>query len=100
MLIEPGAGMAPIYALLRSAHHSVDLVMYELEDTQAEQLLAGDAARGVDVRVLLNSAYTGSVNDGAFGYLQRHGVHVHGRARSMRSPTRKPSWWTGRSPWS
>ncbi len=69
--------MAPIYALLRSAHHSVDLVMYELEDLQAEQLLAGDAARGVDVRVLLNSAYTGSVNDGAFGYLQRHGAHVH-----------------------
>jgi cardiolipin synthase len=75
-LIEPGAGMAPIYALLRSAHHSVELVMYELEDTQAEQLLAGDAARGVVVRVLLNSAYTGSVNDGAFAYLQRHGVHV------------------------
>ena len=68
--------MAPIYALLRSARHAVDLVMYELEDTQAEQLLAADAARGVDVRVLLNSAYTGSVNDGAFSYLQRRGVHV------------------------
>ena len=76
MLIEPGAGMAPIDALLRSARHSVDLVMYELEDTQADQLLAGAAARGVDVRVLLNSAYTGSVNDTAFAYLRRHGVHV------------------------
>lgn len=77
LLIEPGAGMAPIYALLASARHRVDLVMYELEDTHAEQLLAGDAARGVAVRVLLNSAYTGTANDDAFFFLQGHGVHVH-----------------------
>lgn len=75
-MIEPGAGMAPIYALVESARHTVDLVMYELEDLHAEQLLAGDAARGVDVQVLLNSAYTGSANDSAFSYLQGHGVHV------------------------
>ena len=75
-LIEPGAGMGPIYALLASARHTVDLVMYELEDTQAEQLLAADAAHGVDVRVVLNSAYTGSENDAAFSYLNGHGVHV------------------------
>jgi phosphatidylserine/phosphatidylglycerophosphate/cardiolipin synthase-like enzyme len=68
--------MAPIYALLESARHRVDLVMYELEDTGAEQLLAADAARGVDVRVLLNRAFTGSANDAAFSYLERHGVHV------------------------
>ena len=76
LLIEPGAGMAPIYALLDSARHRVDLVMYELEDTRAEQLLAADAARGVAVRVLLNSTYTGSANDAAFSYLKRRGVHV------------------------
>jgi len=76
VLIEPGAGIAPIYSLIESAHHTVDLIMYELEDTHAEQLLAGDAARGVDVRVLLNSAYTGSANGAAFSYLQGHGVHV------------------------
>ena len=76
LLIEPGAGMAPIYALLDSARHTVDLVMYELEDTHAEQLLAADAARGVAVRVLLNSAYSGSVNDAAFSYLKGHGVRV------------------------
>jgi cardiolipin synthase len=76
LLIEPGAGMAPIYALLDSARHRVDLVMYELEDPRAEQLLAADAARGVAVRVLLNSAYTGSANDAAFSYLKGHGVHV------------------------
>jgi len=76
VLIEPGAGMEPIYSLLRSARQSVDLVMYELEDTEAEQLLAADAGRRLDVRVLLNEAYTGSVNDAAFSYLQGHGVHV------------------------
>jgi cardiolipin synthase A/B len=76
LLIEPGAGMGPIYALLNSALHRVDLVMYELEDTHAEQLLAAAAARGVAVRVLLNSAYTASANDAAFSYLERHGVHV------------------------
>ncbi len=75
-LIEPGAGMGPIYALLASARHTVDLVMYELEDIQAEQLLAGDAAHGIDVRVVLNSAYTGSENGSTFSYLNGHGVHV------------------------
>ena len=76
LLIEPGAGMAPIYALLDSARHRVDLVMYELEDTHAEQLLAADAARGVAVRVLLNSAYIGAANDAAFSYLKERGVRV------------------------
>jgi phosphatidylserine/phosphatidylglycerophosphate/cardiolipin synthase-like enzyme len=76
MLIEPDAGMGAIYALLASARHAVDLVMYELEDTRAEQALAGDATRGVNVRVILNAEYTGAVNDAAFSYLQSHGVHV------------------------
>lgn len=75
-LIEPGAGMSAIYALLGSAKRTIDLVMYELEDARAEELLAADAARGVDVRVILNTAYTGSANDAAFSYLQGHGVHV------------------------
>jgi cardiolipin synthase A/B len=76
ILIEPTAGMAPIYALVGSARHELDLTMYELEDTRAEQLLAVDATRGVDVRVILNGAGTGSWNEPAFTYLQGHGVHV------------------------
>jgi cardiolipin synthase len=77
LIIEPGAGMGEIDALIASAHHSVDVTMYELEDTDAEQLLAGDAARGVEVRVILNREYTSSDNDAAFAYLEGHGVHVH-----------------------
>ena len=68
--------MEPIYTLVSSARRWVDLTMYELEDTHAEQLLAADADRGVDVRVILNAAYTGSANDSAFAYLHGHGVHV------------------------
>jgi cardiolipin synthase A/B len=75
-VIEPDARMQPIYTLVSSAQRWVDLIMYELEDTHAEQLLAADADRGVDVRVILNAAYTGSANDPAFAYLQAHGVHV------------------------
>jgi phosphatidylserine/phosphatidylglycerophosphate/cardiolipin synthase-like enzyme len=69
--------MGEVYALIASARHSVDLTMYELEDTQAEAALAADAERGVDVRVILNSSYTRSDNDAGFAYLQGHGVHVH-----------------------
>lgn len=69
--------MGEIYALIASARHTVDLTMYELEDTGAEAALAADAERGVNVRVILNSAYTGADNDAAFAYLQAHAVHVH-----------------------
>lgn len=69
--------MGEIYSLIASARHTVDLTMYELEDTQAEAALAADSERGVDVRVILNSSYTRSDNDAAFALLQAHGVHVH-----------------------
>jgi cardiolipin synthase A/B len=77
LLIEPAAGMGEMYSLIASARHTVDLTMYEFEDTQAEAALAADAERGVDVRVILNSSYTRSDNDAAFAYLQAHLVHVH-----------------------
>jgi len=74
---EPSAGMAPIYALVRSATRSVDVVMYELSDPTFEALLAGDASRGVHVRVILDREYEESANAPAFSYLQAHGVEVH-----------------------
>jgi phosphatidylserine/phosphatidylglycerophosphate/cardiolipin synthase-like enzyme len=76
LIVEPNQGMGDIYALLASAHHSIDLTMYELEDTHAEQLLATDAAHGVDVRVLLDRAFIESENSAAYAYLLSHGVHV------------------------
>ncbi|HEY6471204.1 MAG TPA: phospholipase D-like domain-containing protein [Candidatus Dormibacteraeota bacterium] len=76
LLIEPNQGMDAIYSLLASARHSVDLTMYELQDTHAEQLLAADATHGVDVRVILDRAYIKSENTAAYSYLLTHGVHV------------------------
>jgi phosphatidylserine/phosphatidylglycerophosphate/cardiolipin synthase-like enzyme len=54
LITEPNAGMGPIFSLLASAQHSVDVVMYELVDPRAEAILTSDAARGVRVRVLLD----------------------------------------------
>jgi cardiolipin synthase len=76
IVIEPGAGMAPIYRLLLSAHHSLDMTMYELADPVAEADLSADAARGVDVRALLDQNRERSRNLAAYSYLAAHGVHV------------------------
>ena len=76
LMVEPYAGPTPLYALLRSARKTVDLVMYELEDMQAEAILAQDEARGVKVRVLLDKSYVGKYNQAAFSYLQAHQVAV------------------------
>jgi phosphatidylserine/phosphatidylglycerophosphate/cardiolipin synthase-like enzyme len=51
--------------------------MYELDDQAVEQSLIADAHRGVNVRVLLDSAYHGHyVNDPTAQYLTSHGVSV------------------------
>jgi cardiolipin synthase A/B len=77
LITEPNAGLTPIDQLLSEAKRSVDLVMYEFADPQAEALLAADAARGVRVRVLLNRNDEESANLTAYDYLARHGVAVH-----------------------
>jgi cardiolipin synthase A/B len=76
VLTEPAAGVGPIYQLITGARSSVDLTMYELADPTAEADLAADAARGVDVRVLLDQHLERSANTGAFDYLIARGVHV------------------------
>jgi cardiolipin synthase len=76
VLTEPAAGIRPIYQLITGARSSVDLTMYELADPTAEADLAADAARGVDVRVLLDQHLEKARNTSAFGYLTAHGVHV------------------------
>jgi cardiolipin synthase A/B len=76
VITEPNAGYAPIDSLLASAHHRLDLTIYELEDQNAEAILAADARRGVNVRVLLDRDYVGDANSPAFAYLAAHHVHV------------------------
>ncbi len=76
LLTEPAAGIGPIYQLITGARSSVDLTMYELADPTAEADLAADAARGVDVRVLLDRHLEQSRNTAAYDYLAAHRVHV------------------------
>jgi cardiolipin synthase len=78
LVIEPNAGMQPIYSLMSSAHHELDMTMYELADTRSIEILEEDAERGVTVRVILDQDYSGaSVNAGAYSELGSHGVQVH-----------------------
>ena len=76
VLTEPRAGIGPIYQLITRARSSVDLSMYELSDRTAEADLAADAARGVDVRVILDQDLEKARNTAAYDYLAAHRVHV------------------------
>lgn len=76
LITEPNAGMKQIYTLITSAHSTVDLTMYELQDTTAEADLAADAARGADVSVLLDAHLEKSRNTAAYDYLKARHVHV------------------------
>lgn len=78
LVIEPNDGMQPIYSLMSSARHQLDMTMYELSDAQAVDILEADAARGVIVRVILDQDYAGaSVNAADSSELRSHGVQVH-----------------------
>jgi phosphatidylserine/phosphatidylglycerophosphate/cardiolipin synthase-like enzyme len=76
LIVEPGE-IVPIDTMLTSARHSLDMTMYELADPVAEADLATDAARGVDVRVVLDRNREQYANTPAYDYLSAHGVKVH-----------------------
>ena len=76
VLVEPRDGLGAIYRLITGARSTVDLTMYELNDKTAEDDLAADAARGVDVRVLLDQHLERSRNEAAYAFLSAHRVHV------------------------
>jgi phosphatidylserine/phosphatidylglycerophosphate/cardiolipin synthase-like enzyme len=76
VLVEPKAGVGAIYKLITGAKSSVELTMYELRDTTAENDLAADAKRGVDVRVILDQNLEKSRNTATYDFLAAHRVHV------------------------
>lgn len=79
LLTEPDDGIAPVLAMIARASASVDLVMYELQDSRIEAALVADKARGVAVRVILSAGYKGTestVNTPAYDFLKAHGVPV------------------------
>ncbi|HEY1620272.1 MAG TPA: phospholipase D-like domain-containing protein [Streptosporangiaceae bacterium] len=75
LFTEPSAGFSTVYNLINGAASSIDMTMYQLEDTTAEQDLATAAGRGVDVRVILDEKEQ-SDNQAAYTYLTDNGVHV------------------------
>jgi uncharacterized protein (TIGR03437 family) len=77
LVTEPDQGIAAIYNLIASAKYSLDMTMYELNDTQTEQLLAQAVSSGVTVRVILDQNLEKSNNTSAYNYLNSHGIQVH-----------------------
>jgi cardiolipin synthase len=51
---EPDASVSALYSLINSAKSTVDMTMYELQDTTFSGDLVADCARGVKVRVILS----------------------------------------------
>jgi cardiolipin synthase A/B len=76
LLSEPQAGVGQIYQLINGAKASIDLTMYELIDTTAEDDLTAAAKRGVDVRVILDQHLEKSRNTATYNFLSAHKVHV------------------------
>jgi cardiolipin synthase len=76
LLVEPDQGLAPVYALIASATHAIDLTMYELVDTEAALALELAASRGVAVRVILDANLQRGANQAAYDELAAMGVQV------------------------
>jgi phosphatidylserine/phosphatidylglycerophosphate/cardiolipin synthase-like enzyme len=75
--VEPAAGYGFIDQAIKAATHSIDLSMYELEDPSIEAELVARARAGVDVKVVLDTAYgISNDNEPAARILIRGGVHV------------------------
>lgn len=72
---EPNAGFTWLYDQINDATTSIDMTMYELSDTTAEEDLVAAEQRGVDVRVILDG-YEKSTNGAAYDYLTDNDVSV------------------------
>ncbi|HEY5473996.1 MAG TPA: phospholipase D-like domain-containing protein [Candidatus Limnocylindrales bacterium] len=80
LIVEPQAGYQPIYDFISGARMSLDMAMYQLGDTKAQDALKAAAKRGVKVRVLLDSDIQGggspTMNQAAYSDLATGGVEV------------------------
>ncbi|HEX4222382.1 MAG TPA: phospholipase D-like domain-containing protein [Pseudonocardiaceae bacterium] len=74
LITEPDQTYTPVYNFIATATKTLDMTMYELVDTTAEQDLAAAAKKGVKVRVILDQNLEKSSNTTAFNYLNANGV--------------------------
>jgi phosphatidylserine/phosphatidylglycerophosphate/cardiolipin synthase-like enzyme len=77
LITEPDQGMTPIYALFMSAKTSIDMTMYELEDSMTVSVLTAAAKNGVKVRVILDTNLEMSSNAGDYAALNAGGCEAH-----------------------
>ncbi len=61
--------VTPLYALVNSAQHTIDMTMYALEDTTFSNDLVAACGRGVKVRVILDQNLEKSGNTSAYNLL-------------------------------
>ncbi|GLQ90297.1 phospholipase D-like domain-containing protein [Dyella flagellata] len=77
LITEPDQGFTPLYNLINSAQSTIDMTMYELQDTTAQNDLCNAAARGVTVRVILDVNLEQRNNTTAYNQLSGCGVQVN-----------------------
>jgi phosphatidylserine/phosphatidylglycerophosphate/cardiolipin synthase-like enzyme len=53
LIIQPDDGIKPLMKAVRSAKHSIDLIVFRFDRTELEKALAAAVARGVVVRLLI-----------------------------------------------
>lgn len=75
-MAEPATGYAFVPAAVDTAHSTVQLAVYELQDGAVEAALVRAAGRGVRVSVLLDQRLERGHNTQAYTYLSGHGVQV------------------------
>lgn len=76
LVIFPDQGFQPIYNLISAAKSTIDMTMYELQDTTAQGLLCSAESSGVKVRVILDVNDEKSNNTAAYDQLKDCGVAV------------------------
>jgi phosphatidylserine/phosphatidylglycerophosphate/cardiolipin synthase-like enzyme len=77
LIQEPDDGYQPIIDLTRTAVSSIRMTMYELADDDAAEALVDARNRGVDVKVILDTAFHGrATNHSAYDKLHAAGVAV------------------------
>ena len=73
----PDQGFTPVYTFINSATKTLDMTMYELVDTTAQQDFIALAKKGIKVRVILDQNSEKTMNTPAFNALTKAGVSVH-----------------------
>ena len=78
LFAQPDTGYKKIEEFINNAQHSVDLVIYELDDRAIEQALVNAQKRGVLVRVILENVNTFGKhpNQSAYDFLKNNQVPI------------------------